>query len=113
MEDVNELTERLIAIGIEVHRQLGPGLHERAYEEAFCIELQTASIPYARQLGIPVYYKGHLIAEHRPDLVVGGRVVVEIKHVDKIAPVHRAQVLTYLQITGVEVGLILNSTNQH
>jgi GxxExxY protein len=76
------LTRRIIGCAIEVHRELGPGLIEATYEEALCIELASEGIPFVRQSGVPVYYKGHLIGEHRPDLVVQDRVVVEVKSVD-------------------------------
>src|SRR5688572_20370243 len=66
------LTHQIIGCGIEVHRYLGPGLLEVTYERAFCIELEAAGLPYVRQSPVPVLYKGHLIGEHRPDLVVGG-----------------------------------------
>jgi GxxExxY protein len=103
-----EITERVIACAIEVHRHLGPGLLESVYESAMCLELKSAGLPFQRQLGVPVTYKGELIAEHRPDLVVSDLVVVEIKSVERFNPVFLAQMLTYLQITGLRVGLILN-----
>ena len=103
-----DITEQIIGCAIEVHRHLGPGLLESVYESAMCVELETAGLPFARQIGVPVYYKGELIAEHRPDLVVKDEVVVEIKSVEQFNPVFVAQMLTYLQITGLRVGLILN-----
>jgi GxxExxY protein len=102
------LTEQIVGCGIEVHRHLGPGLLESVYESAMCLELTTAGLSFTRQIGIPVYYKGTLIAEHRPDLVVSDRVVVEIKSVERFDYVYIAQMLTYLRITGLRVGLILN-----
>ena len=103
-----DLTERIVGCAIEVHRHLGPGLTESVYESAMCIELKTASLPFTRQLGVPVFYKGALLAEYRPDLVVGDSVIVEIKCVERFDAVHVAQMLTYLKITGLRVGLILN-----
>ena len=103
-----DVTDQIIGCAIEVHRHLGPGLLESVYESAMCIELKTIGLPFARQAGIPVLYKGELIAEHRPDLVVNDLVVVEIKSVERFNPVFVAQMLTYLQITGLRVGLILN-----
>ena len=103
-----DLTDRIIGCAIEVHRHLGPGLLESVYESAMCIELKSADLPFARQVGVPVHYKGELIAEHRPDLVVSDLVVVEIKSVERLNPVFLGQMLTYLRITGLRVGLILN-----
>jgi GxxExxY protein len=103
-----DITERIIGCAIEVHRHLGPGLLESVYESAMCIELESAGLIFARQVGVPVLYKGELIAEHRPDLIVANLVVVEVKSVERFNPVLIAQMLTYLQITGLRVGLILN-----
>jgi GxxExxY protein len=103
-----DTTDRIIACAIEVHRQVGPGLLESVYEHALCVELSLAGLKFRRQVGVPVTYKGELIAEHRPDLVVADLVVVEVKSVERFHPVFMAQMLTYLQITGLRVGLILN-----
>jgi len=102
------VTDAIIGCAIEVHKQLGPGLLESVYESAMCIELVAAGLGFARQVGIPLYCKGTLISEHRPDLVVANCVVVEIKSVERIDPVHTAQLLTYLRITGLKTGLLLN-----
>jgi len=106
--DDNELTEAIIGAAIEVHRELGPGLLESIYESALCIELSERDIPFQRQPRVPLFYKGHLLSEHRPDLVVADRVVVEVKCVEHLHPIHRAQVLTYLRVMKLETGLILN-----
>lgn len=108
MHEINQLTQRIIGLAIEVHRHLGPGLSEAGYERALRMELAEAGISFQRQIGIPVLYKGEAVAEHRPDLVVAGLVVVEAKSVERLTGVHRAQMLTYLRVTGCEVGLILN-----
>lgn len=108
MDDINLLTERVIGLAIEVHRHLGPGLSENTYEAALCIELREHGLPFSRQIGIPVLYKGQLIGEHRPDLVIANRVVVEIKSVERLGRVHRAQLLAYLNVTKLELGLLLN-----
>jgi GxxExxY protein len=105
---INQLTEQIIGLAIEVHRHLGPGLSEAAYENALCIELRAAHVDYARQLHLPVRYKGEVVAEYRPDLIVSGRLVLEIKSVECLTRVHRAQMLTYLRVTRCEVGLLLN-----
>jgi GxxExxY protein len=83
MDPDHALTYRIIGCGIEVHRQLGPGLSESNYEEALCIELTAEGLTYLRQVGVPVLYKGQQIGEHRPDLVVENSVVVEIKSVER------------------------------
>lgn len=103
-----ELTEEIIGCAIEVHRVLGPGLPEAVCETALCIELESRGLPFKRQVGVPVYYKGELISEHRPDLIVADEIVVEIKSIERIAEVHIAQVRTYLRITSLHVGLIMN-----
>jgi GxxExxY protein len=102
------LTHRIIGCAIEVHRHLGPGLLESVYETAMVFELARQAIPLQRQVGLPLHYKGELISEHRPDLIVDNAVVVEIKSVTRLEPIHTAQVLTYLRVTGHRVGLLLN-----
>ncbi len=104
-----ELTEKLIAGAIEVHRHLGPGLLESAYEECYCHELRLQGIPLERQRPLPLEYKGvKLDCGYRMDVVAARSAVVEIKCVDKILPVHEAQLLTYLKLSGLKVGLIIN-----
>jgi GxxExxY protein len=80
----------------------------RSNESALCVEFKANSLPFKRQIGIPLYYKGELISEHRPDLIVDDSVIVEVKAVDALAPIHMAQLLTYLKVTSLHVGLILN-----
>lgn len=108
MDGNTNLTERIIGCALEVHRRLGPGLLENVYESALCIELRVNELAFTRQCGVPLYYRGELIAEHRPDLIVEGQIVVEVKSVERLAPIHWAQVLTYLRVTGLRVGLLLN-----
>ena len=108
MHEHDPLTHSIIGCGIEVHRHLGPGLPEATYEEALCIELSDAGLTYTRQVAVPVTYKGRVIGEHRPDLVVCGKVVVEIKSVERLHPVHLAQTLTYMRVLRVQVGLLMN-----
>jgi len=108
MDGDTTTTDRIIGCAIEVHKHLGPGLLESVYESALCIELTANSLPFKRQIGIPLYYKGELISEHRPDLIVDDKVIVEIKTVDCLAPIHMAQILTYLRVTSLRIGLILN-----
>jgi GxxExxY protein len=104
-----ELTERVIGAAIEVHRALGPGLLESTYEECLCYELHLREITFERQLPLPVRYKNvSLDCGYRLDLVVEHVLVPEIKCVEHVLPVHEAQLLTYLKMTGKRVGLILN-----
>jgi GxxExxY protein len=104
-----ELTERVIGAAIEVHRALGPGLLESAYEECLCHEFHLRGLGFQRQVPLPVEYKGvRLDCGYRIDLVVEDAVVLEIKCVEHTLPVHEAQLLTYLKMTGKRVGLILN-----
>ena len=102
------LSEQVIGCAIEVHRVLGPGLLESVYESAMCVELTERGLRFVRQIGVPLYYKGTQISEHRPDLIVEDRVLVEIKSVAHVEPIHVSQVLTYLRVTTLNVGLILN-----
>lgn len=102
------LTERIIACAIEVHRSLGPGLLESTYEEALCIELTHARLSYERQPGIPVVYRDVQIGEYRPDLIVQRQVVVEIKSVERLVGLHQAQLLAYMRVLRLKVGLLLN-----
>ena len=108
MDGDTELTKQIIGCAVEVHRRLGPGLLENVYESALSIELKTQNLSFERQVGIPLYYRGQLISEHRLDLIVEKKVVVEIKSVERLAPLHWAQVLTYLRVTGLQVALLLN-----
>ncbi len=103
------LTEKLIAAAIEVHRQLGPGLLESAYEECYCHELKLRDLVFERQKPLPLEYKGiKLDCGYRIDVVADRKAVVEIKCVEKILPVHEAQLLTYLKLARLRVGLIIN-----
>jgi GxxExxY protein len=104
-----ELTERVIGSAIEVHRSLGPGLLESAYEECLCHEFHLRHIAFSRQVSLPVDYKGiKLDCGYRLDLIVEDALILEIKCLEHILPVHEAQLLTYLKMTGKRVGLILN-----
>jgi GxxExxY protein len=109
MIELNHYTEQIIGAAIEVHKALGPGLLESAYEECLCRELAVRSIPFERQRPLPVEYKGtRLDCGYRLDLLVAGRVVVEIKSVSAIEPIHEAQLLTYLKLGGWKLGLLIN-----
>ncbi len=107
--EINEITEKIIGAAIEVHRALGPGLLESAYEECTCFEIESNGLAVTRQHPLPITYKGHkLNCGYRIDLLVAGKVVVEFKAVEKILPIHEAQLLTYLKLGGWKVGLLLN-----
>jgi GxxExxY protein len=106
---LNELTEIVIDCAIEVHRALGPGLLESTYEMCLCRELSLRNIPFERQKPIPVIYKGvKLDCGYRADVVVDGSVLVEIKAIDSLLPVHEAQLSSYLKLGGWKVGLLIN-----
>ena len=105
---INELTGDIIGSAIEVHRSLGPGLLESAYEACLCKELSLQGITFERQKSLPINYKGvNLDCGYRIDVLVGD-VVVEIKSVEKLLPIHDAQLLTYLKLSGCHVGLLVN-----
>ncbi len=105
----NEFTEKIIAAAIEVHRNLGPGLLESAYEECLCYELSQRGLRFKRQVNLPITYKGlKLDCGHKMDLVVEDAVIVELKTVDRLLPIHSAQLLTYLKSSGKQIGLLIN-----
>jgi GxxExxY protein len=104
-----DLTGQIIGAAIEVHRELGPGLLESAYEACLCYELTLRKIPFTRQVMLPVVYKSIRVeCGYRADVIVADKVVIEVKAVESVTDLHRAQLLTYLRITGNKVGLILN-----
>jgi len=108
-EKLTALTERIIGAAIEVHRQTGPGLMESVYEECLCYELSQLGIRFERQVQLPITYEGvKLDYGYKMDLVVEDSVVLELKTVEKLLPVHTAQLLTYLKLSGKPVGLLLN-----
>lgn len=103
------LTQRIIQLGIKVHRRLGPGLLESIYEECLCWELRHAGIEHARQVPLAVTYEDmRLAGAYRADIIVAQQVVLEIKAVEHILPVHEAQTLTYVQLSGCRAGLLMN-----
>lgn len=106
---LNDLSHELIGAAIEVHREMGPGLLETAYEGAYSHELNLRRIPHVRQLMMPVIYKGITIETgYRIDILVEDRLVVELKAVEKILPIHSAQLLTYLRLGKFPLGLLIN-----
>jgi len=109
MRNDEDLTRQIIGLAIEVHRALGPGLLESTYEECLSMELGSANLQFARQVQLPVSYKGvKLSSGYRMDLVVEGRVVIEVKSVEHVLAVHQAQLLTYLKLSGIPNGLLFN-----
>jgi GxxExxY protein len=103
------LTQRAIGFAIEVHRQLGPGLLESAYEECLCFELKQEGLVFRRQVALPVIYKSvRLDCGYRLDIVIEDRVILELKTVERLLPIHEAQMLTYMKLSGIRTGLLLN-----
>ena len=108
-KELNEITREIIGAAMEVHRALGSGLLESAYAECLCRELALREITFVREMHLPVRYKGMLLeCGYRIDLVVAGTVVVEIKAIENILPVHEAQLLTYMRLGGWKIGLLIN-----
>jgi GxxExxY protein len=106
---LRELTHQIIAAAIEVHRELGPGLLESTYEACLCEELRLRGLKWKRQLSVPIRYKNVMIQEaYRIDLVVEDQVVIELKSIESLAPIHEVQVLTYLKHLDLRVGLLIN-----
>ena len=104
-----QLTHAIIGAAIGVHRELGPGLLEAVYEECLCHELTLGNVPFERQKPIPVIYKGaKLDCGYRADIVALSRVIVEIKAISSVAPIHDAVMLTYLRLSGCKIGLLIN-----
>lgn len=109
MESQGQLSHNVIGAAIEVHRALGPGLLESAYETCLCHELGLRGLSFQRQVPLPLTYKGvQLDCGYRIDLVVAGELLLELKAVEQILPIHEAQLLTYLRLTGIKLGLLIN-----
>jgi len=103
------LTEQVIGLAIEVHRHTGPGLLESVYEQCLCVELRRAGVAFARQVAIPMLYKGEQVGDgFKADIVVAEQLILEIKSVATILSVHEMQLRTYLRMSGIRVGLLLN-----
>ena len=106
--ELDALAKAVIGAAIEVHRRFGPGLDEALYQAAMQVELRYRQIPFASQVSVPVLYREEPIGTRRIDLIVGGRLVVELKAVEQLTPLHSAQIKTYLKITGLTLGLLIN-----
>jgi GxxExxY protein len=106
--DLDQIAYNVIGAAIEVHRELGSGYLESVYESALCIELTAQGISYTRQSAINIEYKGQSIGEGRADIIVEEQLIVELKTVDALAPIHKAQLMSYLKATGYQLGLLIN-----
>jgi GxxExxY protein len=107
--EINKVTEAVIGASIEVHKALGPGLLESAYEECLCYELGLKRLEFHRQIKLPLAYKGlQLDCGYRIDLFVEEQVIVELKSIEKLSSIHEAQLLTYMKLTNSSVGLLIN-----
>ncbi|MEM1212261.1 MAG: GxxExxY protein [Planctomycetota bacterium] len=107
--DRDDLPGRVIGAAIEVHQSLGPGLLESAYETCLAKELSLRNIPYERQVALPVQYKGEALdAGYRLDLVIDHQIILELKSVDQLMPIHTAQLLTYLKLSNLRIGYLFN-----
>ena len=106
---INDLTGKIIGCAIEVHNELGPGLLESTYEECLCHELSIQKFAYERQKELPVFYKGkNLDCGYRLDIVLPNQLILELKAIEKIEPIHEAQLLTYLKLSKIKTGLLIN-----
>jgi GxxExxY protein len=107
--DINDLTGNVIGAAIEVHKNLGPGLLESVYEECLALELSERKIIFERQKELPIIYKNRsLDCNYRIDLLIPSQLVVELKSCEKLQPIHDAQLMTYLKLTGIKIGLLIN-----
>ena len=105
----DELSRKVIGCAIEVHRHLGPGLLESAYEQCMAHELSMARIPFRTQVALPIQYKAiHIDCGYRVDMLVDDQLIIEIKSVDKIIGIHEAQLLTYMKLSQIRLGLLMN-----
>ena len=108
-EEINRLSGIILDSAIDVHRHLGPGLLESVYEVCLCKELDLRKVNYWRQLSLPVKYKGDLLdAEYKIDVMVENEIIIELKAVEELMPVHEAQLLTYLKLADKKLGLLIN-----
>ena len=107
--EINKLSNRIIGAAIEVHRNLGPGLLENVYEECFCRELTLQGINFERQKYLPVNYKGQQVeCEYRLDIIVEDKIVIEVKSINSFLPIHEAQLMTYLKLSDLWLGILIN-----
>lgn len=106
---LNKLSERIIGCAISVHRTLGPGLLESVYKEAFCIELEYLGISYKAEVPVSIHYRNEILKNKlRMDLVIENKIIVELKSVGKLIDVHKAQLISYMKLSKINLGLLLN-----
>lgn len=111
--EFDELSHKVIGLAIEVHRQLGPGLLENTYKQCLAYELSQAKVSFQLELELPVKYKNILIScGYRVDMIVENKLILELKSVEKLLPVHEAQILTYMKIADLKTGLLINFNNK-
>lgn len=107
--EFDSLSGKVIGLALEVHRELGPGLLESAYEKCLAHELEQGGFEFVAQMALPVRYKGiNLDCGYRVDMIVAGKLIIELKSVDSILPIHEAQLLTYMKLTNIRTGLLIN-----
>ena len=105
----NEISKIVVDICFKIHQQYGPGLFESVYEEIFCYELSKTEIPFARQMGVPLIHEQiKMDIGFRADIIIDKKVILELKSVETLAPVHFKQLLTYLKLTDIKLGLLIN-----
>jgi GxxExxY protein len=110
----NEISGLILQACYKIHSHFGPGLFESVYKEALCVELQKFSLQYTKEQGIPVTYENiDLELGFRADLIIENKVLVELKSIETLAPVHKKQVLTYLRLTSLKLGLLINFNEAH
>jgi len=108
-EEINDISHTIVGLAIDVHRALGPGLLESAYEECLCCEMDMAGMTYQRQKPLPLVYKNRkLDCGYRLDAVVENCIILELKSIESILPIHEAQLITYLRLSGIRLGLLMN-----
>ncbi|MFH1230327.1 MAG: GxxExxY protein [Planctomycetota bacterium] len=109
LDEINKLSNKVIGLAIEVHRNLGPGLLESVYQQCLSYELSENNIEFKSEYPVPVKYKNiNIDCSFRADLIVSDNIILELKATDKILPIHEAQLMTYMKITGIRLGLIIN-----
>jgi GxxExxY protein len=107
--DFDADSHAIIGAALEVHKALGPGLLESAYSKCLALELEARGVPYMREVSIPLLFRGIQVdASYRADFICNGRVIIEVKSVQKLEGIHKAQLLTYLKLTGLKIGLLIN-----
>jgi len=107
-KDIDELAANVIGAAIEVHKHLGPGYMESVYEQALAVELKLRGIVHARQHPVSVAYKGNSVGEGRLDFLVGEKLIVELKAVESVMPIHKSQLISYLKVLSLPLGLLMN-----